>query len=107
MARTIFALVLLSGAANVPASGIPPYPFEVEEFVDRRELCDHFRGEEPYDGERAEFLEKQIRETCTGTDQELRALKEKYKDDAEVMKVLNRFEEDIEAKSPTDRKPDS
>ena len=31
---------------------------EVEKFKKRRELCDHFRGEDPYDEERRRFLEE-------------------------------------------------
>ena len=81
---------------NTFASGMSPYPPDVEDFIDRRELCDHFRGEEPYDAERARFLAAQINETCTGTDKALRELKDKYQDNAEIMKRLNAFETNIE-----------
>ena len=62
--------------SNSFATGIPDYPFDVEEFIDRREICDHFRGEEPYDADRAKFLTEQILEACTGTDRELQKLKQ-------------------------------
>lgn len=82
--------------SNSFASGIPGYPFDVEEFIDRREICDHFRGEEPYDADRAKFLAEQIIKTCTGTDRELQELKQKYKDDDDILELLNGFEKEIE-----------
>ncbi len=83
------------------ASGVSDYPFDVEEFIDRREICDHFRGEEPYDADRAKFLADKIKETCSGTDKELRELKLKYQNDDKVMQILNRFEEEIESENGT------
>ncbi len=81
------------------ATGVPDYPFDVEEFIDRREICDHFRGEEPYDADRAKFLAEKIKETCSATDKELRELKLKYRNDDKVMQILNRFEEEIESEN--------
>ncbi|MFQ5546791.1 MAG: hypothetical protein ACE5FV_00755 [Woeseia sp.] len=99
--QPVVSLLLLAAVLNARATGISPYPHEVEDFIDRRELCDHFRGEEPYDSERAEFLARRIDETCSGTDEELLKLKGKYEDDEEIMRILNRFEEDIEADDGT------
>jgi hypothetical protein len=99
MSTSIFitSLVGLALASISHATGIPDYPFDVEEFVDRREICDHFRGEEPYDDDRAKFLAEQIEKVCTGTDKELQALKQKYNGDDEIMQILNRFEERVES----------
>jgi hypothetical protein len=91
----VFALIT---AANASATGMPEYPFEVEEFIDRREMCDHFRGEAPYDQQRAAFLSKMISETCSGTDNQLQRLRKKYRDVGDIMKVLDRFEENVELK---------
>ncbi|MFH1772575.1 MAG: hypothetical protein ABH872_07145 [Candidatus Omnitrophota bacterium] len=71
-------------------------PKDVVEFQERRDLCDHFRGEPPYDEKRRKFLIIKMKETCTGADTELKALKKKYKNDAEVMKILRTYEENIE-----------
>lgn len=97
-AHHVASLIGLAVISSSFATGIPDYPFDVEEFIDRREICDHFRGEEPYDVDRAKFLAEQIKETCSGTDRELQALKQKYKGDDEIMQILNRFEEAIESK---------
>jgi hypothetical protein len=71
-------------------------PADVARFVERRDLCDHFRGEEPYDAERREFLEKRMREYCTGTDAQLAALRRKYKGKSEVVTKLSEYEAKVE-----------
>ncbi len=100
-ARSVASLIGLAVMSSGFATGVPDYPFDVEEFIDCREICDHFRGEEPYDADRAKFLAAQIKETCSGTDKELRELKQKYKNDDKIMQILNRFEEEIESKDGT------
>ena len=77
----------------------PALPDDVAKFVARRDLCDHFRGEEPYDAERRRFLEKNLSEYCTGTDRELAALKGKYRAHEAVIRKLGTYEETIEASS--------
>jgi hypothetical protein len=78
------------------------YPHEVRAFLDRRDGCDHFRGEpipEPADdpgGERRREIETAMRELCTGTDAELLKLRAAYRDDAVVSAVFAGFENDIE-----------
>jgi len=97
------------------ASKIPGLPLDVLSFVNRRDGCDHFRGEptdfdEAYlnqageDGlreqrERAEFINQNIAELCTGTDAQLRALKVRYDAaDSSIIKLLNTYEPTIENK---------
>ena len=70
---------------------------DVEKFKERRDLCDHFRGEDPYDEERRRFLEENLKRYCAGTDKELASLKAKYMNNKTVMKVLEKYEEKIEA----------
>jgi hypothetical protein len=78
------------------------YPHEVRAFFDRRELCDHFRGEpvpEPIDDpgdERRREIDTALRKHCTGTDAELARLRARYRDDAVVAAALAEFETDIE-----------
>ena len=76
---------------------VPKLARDVEKFKERRDLCDHVRGEDPYDEERGKFLEENLTKYCTGTDKELTSLKVKYKNDKTVMKVLETYEEKIEA----------
>jgi hypothetical protein len=71
-------------------------PVDVTKFIVRREKCDHFRGEESYDEKRGQYLAKQIFKYCTGTDSQLRALKNRYKLNSEVSKRLSEFDERIE-----------
>jgi hypothetical protein len=79
--------------ANVTASAIPA---DVTAFVEKREGCDHFRGEEAYDEERGRFIRENLEKLCTGTDATLAALKAKYAKRAEVMQKLSEFEITIE-----------
>ncbi|WOE75154.1 hypothetical protein [Alterisphingorhabdus coralli] len=71
-------------------------PADVRRFIVRRQGCDHFRGEPPYDEQRAEFLAARIEETCTGTDAELAGLRRKYRDDGAIITALSDFEDSIE-----------
>lgn len=72
-------------------------PLDVISFLDRREGCDHFRGEEPYDEERRKFLLEKMHELCDGTDNQLDQLKRKYSTLPNVMTKLNSYELRIES----------
>jgi hypothetical protein len=71
-------------------------PQDVSQFVQRREACDHFRGEEPYDAARRADLAQKLRQLCTGTDLQLRALKQKYRNRPSVMSKLGDYDPAIE-----------
>jgi hypothetical protein len=86
------AAALLAG--NVLAAEV--LPMDVSRFVERRTACDHFRGEEPYDAERRAYLEQQMRDLCTGTDAQLRALKRKYRHHPPVLTRLKSYDPAIE-----------
>ncbi len=92
---TLVSFVQLGYAADRNAA--PGLPADVVKFKERRDLCDHFRGEEPYDAERRKFLEENLKKYCTGIDKELTSLKANYKNDKTVMRVLEKYEEKIEA----------
>ena len=90
---TLFVLA----PCSIPASDqADKWPGDVASFIEQRDLCDHFLGEEPYDEERRKFLEKNIIELCTGTDSKLANLKKKYQGNAAVIERLSVYEEDIE-----------
>jgi len=72
------------------------FPADVERFIERRDLCDHFRGEEPYDRERREFLHQHLAEFCAGSDKQLAELKEKYRGNKAVLEKLDQYEAQIE-----------
>ncbi len=78
------------------------YPHEVRAFIDQRDSCDHFRGEPWPDGKssaelaRRQELKAAMKTACTGTDARLPALREKYRNDANVVEALAGYENDIE-----------
>jgi hypothetical protein len=89
--------VVLGTALSAFAHG--SLPLDVQRFVDRRDTCDHFRGEVPDPGDRERMAE--IRELlskyCTGTDAELAALRTRYRANGAVIEVLSAYETKIEA----------
>lgn len=76
-------------------------PEDLRAFVMTRQACDHFRGE-PVEGDdpeataRRQFVADKIAETCTGTDQQLAAMKQRYANDSAFAGALAVFEEQIE-----------
>jgi hypothetical protein len=91
--------LLLVAACSGQVYAQSALPADVKAFVERRDLCDHFRGEEPYDAERRKFLETRTRSLCKGTDRKLMALKSKHKANPEALAKLNQYEPQIEAPS--------
>jgi hypothetical protein len=69
---------------------------DIDHFIERREACDHFRGEDPYDGARRAFLKRKMSKTCNGTDAELHQLRWKYRDKPDVVQRLFVFDDQIE-----------
>ncbi len=84
----------LSAPQVAPATS--SLPADVMRFKERRDLCDHFRGEEPYSAERKRFLEENLNKYCTGTDEELASLKAKYQSSQPVLNLLAGYETKIE-----------
>jgi hypothetical protein len=70
---------------------------ELVRFLDQREVCDHLRGEipDPADRERLQEVIRDINKYCAGTDQQLKALKARFANDAQVMAKLNALEDRI------------
>ncbi|MEI8326206.1 MAG: hypothetical protein WCH44_12745 [Betaproteobacteria bacterium] len=91
------APLILVIAAPLLAQAGDVLPADVAQFVQRRDLCDHFRGEEPFDAERRAFLAMRLREFCTGTDRQFEALRAKYQDNEDVMSKLNTYETKVES----------
>jgi hypothetical protein len=92
------ALVLLAALAAGGCAGhaagmrADALPSDVVGFVERRVLCEHFLGEEPYDEERRQFLERSVEATCRGTDAALAALRMRYRDEPDIVERLAEFE---------------
>ncbi len=95
----IFAIFVFGvSSAGADSDALPP---EVQDFVRDRDLCDHFRGE-PYEGtspeqiRRREFVIESLEIWCPGTDRRLAALKKRWKNNPDVMKHLDKYEQRIE-----------
>jgi len=101
MATEARAFVAAAGLAVLVAcagpSAVPLAP-DLDTFLERRAACDHWRGEvpDPPDPARMREIEQQSAEWCKGTDAQLAALKQRYRDDPAVRKRLAQFEERVE-----------
>jgi hypothetical protein len=91
--RVLLLLALYWPSHSGAQSRLPP---DIIRFAERRDACDHFRGEEAYDAERRKFLEDRMRKLCTGTDRKLEALALKYRRHPKVLDKLQSYERRIE-----------
>lgn len=84
----------LAGCASTPA------PVDLKTYLERREMCDHMRGEfpDPPDPERMREIVEQVDRFCPGSDAQLAALKRRYRDDPAVMATLDALEPTIEGR---------
>ena len=68
------------GLLFVATISLPP---DIRAYVVRRDACEHFAGEDAYDGERRRFLNAQIdRLRCLTLDRDRRRLKLKHRSPA-------------------------
>ncbi|TFW27829.1 hypothetical protein E4L96_03230 [Massilia arenosa] len=102
--QTLTAVILLGFCLGAEWAESAPLPKEVQRFIDRREACDHFRGED-WDGDKQRKKEilRELDRYCTGTDKALARLRTKYAHDPAVITRLKDFEDVIEA--PPEPKP--
>jgi hypothetical protein len=90
--------IVLTSLALV-ACATAEFPVEVSAFVERRDICDHLRGEisgEPTDEEQGKVLAAQLDKYCKGTDKELSTLKQRYAGNQRIMDRLSTYESRIE-----------
>ena len=102
MSISLRVLAAASFLSILSACATQPLPPEVSQFIEHREVCEHFRGEAPdaADPQRVRAVLASIASTCRGTDAELARLKDRYRDDKPVLKRLNKFEARIERDRP-------
>ena len=95
----LFVMIALLAFAPGQSHANNRHPDDVEQFLFKREGCDHMRGEipEPHQKARMREIQREIRRLCTGTDKQLVKLKKKYADDQRVMAALDELEPDVEA----------
>ncbi|MGD8526160.1 MAG: hypothetical protein PVJ63_07915 [Thioalkalispiraceae bacterium] len=86
------------------AEKIHELPADVKAFVETRDGCDYFRsepwpeGDNPHSKDRRQFILRNLKETCTGTDIKLRELRNKYHDNHLLNNFLKGYEDRIEQK---------
>lgn len=98
-ATLLLSVLAISACATVET------PQEVSAFIERRDLCDHFRGEIP-DPEQVEAMRETLRQIdryCTGTDAALASLRARYGSDSRVMEKLDRYDATVERKNARSR----
>lgn len=64
--------------------------------MERRDGCDHFRGEDSPDAERRAQIDRELQRLCTGTDADLARLKRIYAGNQTVQRSLDEYEINIE-----------
>jgi hypothetical protein len=94
MEREMLKQLLVSASAALlvlPVMALEALPKDVEQFITKREGCDHFRGEIPEPGQKKRMREvsREIKRLCTGTDKALSQLKMKYAKDKAVLQRLD------------------
>jgi hypothetical protein len=98
MLKRSLLLVVFSLLASAAVRADDPLPKDVQDFIFKREGCDHFRGEipDPRDKRRMREVNRELIKLCKGTDKALAKLKKKHAANAEIMRHLDEFEEEIE-----------
>lgn len=99
MRNALLVVAFLLTSCVAPELTGDALPDDVQSFVERRGMCDHFRGEipGPDDAARMEEVELGVSRYCFSTDRELARLKARYANHAGVMAKLGEYEERIEA----------
>ena len=83
-------------ADTAPSRAATALPPAVVAFQKQRDACDHLRGEEPYDKQRAAFLKAQLAKTCKGSDKALAALRKRFVKHPQAIAALRDYEDRIE-----------
>lgn len=103
LAAACLAWFVLAISTPVLAAS-PKLPKDVATFLERREACDHWRGEEGFDAARRAEIQWGMCQSCLGTDARLAHLKHKYRAAPDVMTQLAGFEPHIESQDAAESK---
>lgn len=92
------SFLLLFAIAPIRAFAQAELPGDVSAFVERRNICDHFRGEHTGGASRARDAQVNEASTkyCSGTDLELARLRKTYAQNPQVILALSKFEDCID-----------
>ena len=85
----LLSVGLIAPAADLRAR-VESAPRDVEAFIVRRAMCNHFLGEEPYNKERAADLDRAIRELrCARLERDERGLRRTFRKHPAVLMLLD------------------
>ena len=84
--------MILLAVALIGATAARPLPLDVRRYIERREGCDHRRGEYSPDPVRDRQIEAGKRKECTGSDRELDRLRHKYRRTPRVVAALGDYD---------------
>ncbi|BEV00320.1 hypothetical protein [Novosphingobium olei] len=83
------ALLLLAMTPAQARHAVKVAPPPVRALLVRQAGCNHFAGEEPYDKERAAYIDAQVRKLrCRSVEADARALKRRYAGNSSVRRLL-------------------
>lgn len=82
-------ILLALALAGVPATR--PLPLDVRRYIERRQGCDHWRGEYSEDPVRRHQIERGVRKECIGSDRELDRLRRTYRRVPRVVAALDDY----------------
>ena len=84
-AAVLLANVLLWAWPMPAAAALPP---AVSAYAERRDACEHWRGEEPYDAARRAQILQGERRACAGLEEERRRLRLRHRGDVRALRTL-------------------
>ena len=84
--------MILLALALAGATAARPLPLDVRHYIERREGCDHWRGEYSPDPVRARQIEAGKRKECTGSDRELDRLRRTHRRVPRVVAALSDYD---------------
>ena len=96
MIKAILAVFAIGSMPMICLAAAHELPKDVVSFLDERESCDHWRGEESYGKDRKAEIDWSVCQSCPGTDSKLASLKKKYQADKATMDKLADLEPQIE-----------
>lgn len=99
--QTVFAILCASMSLGAIAAG--SLPKDVAQYIERRDVCEHWRGEEGYDKDRQAQINFGQCQSCPGSDVGLARLKTKYRNNKAIISRLQKYESQIEGDTAEER----
>jgi hypothetical protein len=97
------SLTILCASVSLGVLAADSLPRDVARYIERRDVCEHWRGEDGYDKERQAQINFGQCQSCPGSDAGLAKLKAKYKNNPAVVSRLKNYEVRIEGNAPEEQ----